>query len=230
MERYLGLDVGDRRIGVALSDDLGLTAQPIETYTRVGYGPDVRHFLALADQYGTRCFVLGLPLNMDGTVGAQAEKVAAFAEQLEHAGIEVLYEDERMTTVAAEEALLEANMRREDRKKKVDMVAATLILQSWLDRLRDEARQESAERSEEDLELWDEAGNRILLRKAAEVEHEGMRYLLVDEVTDEAAGDSFFLMEARDEADECTYRLVEDAALEALLYDLYLNEKENESL
>ena len=132
-ERILALDVGDRRIGIAVSDPLGLTAQPIETYTRVGYGPDTRRIAALAAQYDTRRILCGLPRNMDGTQGGQVQKVRDFAAQLEQAGLSVEYYDERMTTLVAESALLEANMSRADRKKKVDMVAAVVILQSYLD-------------------------------------------------------------------------------------------------
>lgn len=131
--RILGLDVGDRRIGVAVSDLLGMTAQPVETYTRVGYGPDVRHFKELAAAYETDQFLCGLPRNMDGSVGGQAERVRDFAAQLEAAGLTVHYQDERMTTVSAERALLEADMRRDKRKQKVDMVAAVIILQAFLD-------------------------------------------------------------------------------------------------
>ena len=74
-KRIIGLDVGDRRIGIAVSDPLGLTAQPVETYTRVGYGPDTKHIRALADQYGTDQILCGLPRNMDGTEGFQVDKV-----------------------------------------------------------------------------------------------------------------------------------------------------------
>ncbi len=109
-ERIVALDVGDRRIGIAVSDALGITAQPIETYTRVGYGPDVRRICQIAQQYETNRILCGLPLNMDGSRGFQAEKVAQLAEKLEEAGLVVSYYDERMTTVLAEDALLEANI------------------------------------------------------------------------------------------------------------------------
>ena len=77
-ERIVALDIGDRRIGIAVSDPLGITAQPIETYTRIGYGPDVRHICEIAQQYETNRILSGLPLNMDGTRGFQTEKVAQF--------------------------------------------------------------------------------------------------------------------------------------------------------
>jgi len=131
--RILCLDVGDRRVGVAVSDPLGITAQPLDTYTRVGYGPDVRHIAALAARYGTDRVLCGLPRNMDGSLGGQADKVRAFAAELEKANLSVSYWDERMTTVSAERALIEGGVRRDARKQKVDMVAATVILQAFLD-------------------------------------------------------------------------------------------------
>lgn len=109
-ERIVALDIGDRRIGIAVSDPLGITAQPIETYTRIGYGPDVRHICEIAQKYETNRILSGLPLNMDGTRGFQTEKVAQFTEKLTEAGLDVSFYDERMTTVLAEDALLEANM------------------------------------------------------------------------------------------------------------------------
>ena len=165
-ERIVALDVGDRRIGIAVSDALGITAQPIETYTRVGYGPDVRRICQIAQQYETNRILCGLPLNMDGSRGFQAEKVAQLAEKLEEAGLVVSYYDERMTTVLAEDALLEANMSRENRKKKVDMVAAVMILQSYLDAqaMQSASVDADADDSDEDdgvLEMEDEDGNVI---------------------------------------------------------------------
>ena len=136
MERYLGLDVGNRRIGVAVSDELGLIAQPVETYTRIGYGPDIRHFLELSLRYGTKRIVCGFPRNLNGSIGFQIEEVRSFIEKLEEAGFAVQYEDERLTTVLADRLMLEGDLKRKDRKAKVDMVAASIILQSWLDRTR----------------------------------------------------------------------------------------------
>ena len=131
--RILGLDVGDRRIGVAVSDELRLIASPRCVYTRVGYGPDVRFFTALYREVGATLVVCGLPLNMDGSRGFQAEKVLAFAEQMEKAGLPVAFQDERLTTVSAHQALMEGGMRREARKDVVDKVAAAMILQAYLD-------------------------------------------------------------------------------------------------
>ena len=130
--RILALDVGDVRIGVAVSDETRTIAQPASVYTRVGYGPDSRHILALCEQYQTRDVVLGLPLNMNGTRGPQAEKAIAFGNVLANAGLNVQYIDERMTTVTAEQTLIDGGVRREDRRRYVDKLAAAVILEQWL--------------------------------------------------------------------------------------------------
>lgn len=134
MGRYLGLDVGDRRIGIALSDEMHWIASPHSVYTRVGWGPDVKYILSLYQQNGCEKLVCGLPKNMDGSVGFQAEKVLAFAEKLKEAGMDVVFQDERLSTVSAHDALIEGGMRREDRKDTVDKVAAAVILQQYLDK------------------------------------------------------------------------------------------------
>lgn len=136
MARILGLDVGDKRIGVALSDAMHMISSPHSVYTRIGYGPDARHFAELAKKAGADLLVLGLPLNMDGSKGFQAEKVEAFAEKLKEAGLTVEFIDERLTTVSAERALLEGGLSRQERRGTVDAVAAALILQSFLDSKR----------------------------------------------------------------------------------------------
>lgn len=130
----MALDVGDRRIGIALSDASRLIASPHSVYTRVGFGPDVKHIRALYEQNQCTLIVCGLPKNMDGTLGFQAEKVQALAAQLQNAGLPVEFQDERLSTVSAHQALIAGGMRREDRKGTVDKVAAAVILQSWLDK------------------------------------------------------------------------------------------------
>ena len=136
MGRYLGLDVGDRRIGIALSDEMHWIASPHSVYTRVGWGPDVKYILSLYQQNGCEKLVCGLPKNMDGSVGFQAEKVLAFAEKLKEAGMDVVFQDERLSTVSAHDALIEGGMRRDGRKGTVDKVAAAVILQQYLDKNR----------------------------------------------------------------------------------------------
>lgn len=136
--KIVALDVGDVRIGIATCDELRLIASPHSVYKRVGFGPDVRHIKALCDQLGTRDVLCGLPRNMDGTEGFQSKKVRALAEQLENAGLNVFYQDERLTTVTAERALIEGGMHRQERRGTVDKVAAAVILQQYLDTLRNQ--------------------------------------------------------------------------------------------
>ena len=131
--RIVALDVGDVRIGIAVSDEMRLIATPHSVYKRVGFGPDVKHIKAICDEMGTHSVLCGLPRNMDGSIGFQAKKVLALAEQLELAGLHVIYQDERLTTVTAERALIEGGMHREERKGTVDKVAAAVILQQYLD-------------------------------------------------------------------------------------------------
>ena len=130
--RVVALDVGDVRIGVAVTDPTRTIAQPVEVYRRVGYGPDSRYVKALCERYQTTDVLLGLPLNMDGTRGGQAQKAMAFGKVLADAGLRVFYWDERMTTVTAERTLIDGGVRREDRKLYVDKLAATVSLEQWL--------------------------------------------------------------------------------------------------
>lgn len=136
MKRKVALDVGDVRIGVAVSDMLGITANPRETYVRKGknFEQDIAYFVDYAKKEDADAFVLGLPLNMDGTAGPRVEVTREFGDALKEAsGLEVIYVDERLTTVSAERMLIEADVRREKRKTVIDKVAATIILQSYLD-------------------------------------------------------------------------------------------------
>jgi len=131
-KRVLALDVGDVRIGVAVSDESRIIAQPLEVYRRVGYTPDCRYVKELCQRYDTDLVLLGLPLNMDGSRGPQAQKAMAFGQVLADAGLTVFYQDERMTTVTAERVLIGGNVRREDRKNYVDKLAAAVILEQWI--------------------------------------------------------------------------------------------------
>jgi putative Holliday junction resolvase len=136
MKRKVALDVGDVRIGVAVSDMLGITANPRETYIRKGktFEEDIAYFVAYAKTEDADAFVIGLPMNMDGTEGPRAEVTRQFGEALQEAsGLKVIYVDERLTTVSAERMLIGADVRREKRKQVIDKVAATIILQSYLD-------------------------------------------------------------------------------------------------
>ena len=230
-ERIIALDVGDRRIGIAVSDPLGVTAQPIETYTRVGYGPDTRHIAELARRYDTSRILCGLPRNMDGTKGFQAEKVREFAAKLEEQGLFVEYYDERMTTMLAENALLEANMRREDRKKKVDMVAAVVILQSYLDATAAMADDGADEEEADDgiLEMEDEDGNVIRFYLSASIRYAGEDYVLLtcaEDAEDIEQDESFIMRATTDAQGNACYQSLEDEALIAAVYEAYLAQNE----
>ena len=130
--RILALDVGDVRIGVAVSDPTGTIAQPLEVYRRVGYGPDSRYVAALCQRMDCESVLLRLQKHKDGSTGPQAQKVMDFGAVLEKAGLTVHYQDERLTTVTAEAVLIGSGVRREDRRRHVDKLAATVILEQWL--------------------------------------------------------------------------------------------------
>ena len=132
-ERIVCLDIGDVRIGVAVSDTTGTIAVPVEVIRRIGWGPDTQKIRSICDRYETNRILSGLPLNMDGTEGFQARKVREFCAQLEKAGLDVTYQDERLTTVSAEEILIEGGVSRSGRRQVVDKVAACFILEQWLE-------------------------------------------------------------------------------------------------
>ena len=143
--RAIGLDVGDKTIGVAVSDELFITAQGVTTIERVGIRKDAGKVMDLMREYGCSTVVIGLPLNLDGTDSVQTEKVRAFRTMLENkmrssgmAHIKVEWQDERFTTVIAERVLIEANVRRKARKDVIDKQAAIVILQSYMDRVGNE--------------------------------------------------------------------------------------------
>ncbi len=137
MERILGLDVGDKTIGVAVSDPLGFTAQGVTTIKRDSNKKDYAAIEDLINEYNVKKVVVGLPKNMNNTIGPQSEKVMKFAEKIKNKfNIELIYIDERMTTMSAERLLIEGNVRRENRKKYIDKVAASYILQNYLDGAR----------------------------------------------------------------------------------------------
>ncbi len=133
--RYLALDVGSKRIGIAVSDELGLTAQPVLTLERRRNArEDLRSIARLCRRYAVAGIVVGNPVKLDGAISSQTEKVQVFAAELgELAGLPILLWDERLTTHEAHQLLYEAGHARQDHKKIVDQVAATLILQSFLD-------------------------------------------------------------------------------------------------
>ena len=120
--RIMGLDVGDKTIGVAVSDLMGLTAQGVKTIKRVGKKKDIEALKEIIKERQVNKIVSGLPKNMNGTLGPQGEKVIKFCELLEEeTGIKIEYWDERLSTVAAERTLIQGNVRRENRKGVIDL-------------------------------------------------------------------------------------------------------------
>lgn len=138
--RIMGLDYGSKTVGVAISDPLGITAQGIETITRKDENKlrkTCARIESLIEEYQVEKIVIGLPKHMNNDIGIRAEKSMEFAEMLKRrTGLEVQMWDERLTTMEAERTLIESNVRREDRKKYIDKIAAVFILQGYLDSVK----------------------------------------------------------------------------------------------
>lgn len=133
MERYLGLDVGEKTIGVAVSDPLGLTAQGLTTIERFSNKADFGKIKEFIDEYDIKTVVVGLPYNMNGTIGPSGEMAQKFGRKLKNKyGVNIVMQDERMTSLSADRVLIEGGVRRENRKKYIDKIAAVFILQSFL--------------------------------------------------------------------------------------------------
>ncbi len=134
IKRILGLDVGDKRIGVAVSDALGWTAQAVKVLNRGTIEEDLAELREIIEYYGVDELVIGLPKNMDGSLGDRAEQTTLYSEQLGAVlGLPITLWDERLSTVAATRTLLEADLSRRKRKQVVDKLAAVIILQGYLD-------------------------------------------------------------------------------------------------
>jgi len=137
----LALDVGDKRIGVAVSDELGIIARGLDTIDRISIKKDTDKILELIKEHKTEGIIIGLPLNLDGSDSVQTTKTREFATKIEDklrsnslADVKVILHDERFTTKIAEQALIECDVRREKRSSIIDKQAAVVILQSWLDK------------------------------------------------------------------------------------------------
>ena len=239
--RVLCLDVGEKRIGVAVSDLLDLTAQGVETIWTRGFERDAARVAELCKQYETDRVLCGLPKNMDGTEGFQAERVRQFAEKLSERGLNVRFEDERLTTKLATSLLIEGDVRRRQRKDVVDKLAATYILQSFLDRggWRDEAHNNylrsvyhmSENNHELDMEredivqLVDEDGNEVEFEHLMTLEHKGQTYicLVPVEPMEDVEEDELVILriETDDEGNDC-YTSIDDDALLDEVFEKYL--------
>jgi putative Holliday junction resolvase len=134
MKKILGLDLGSKTIGVAISDDLVLTAQVLTSIKRTVLAKDLADILTLVNEYQVQEIVVGLPINMDGTKGESARQAEAFIEKLKETSlIKIIPWDERLSTVAAERILLEGDLSRKKRRKVIDRLSAAIILQGYLD-------------------------------------------------------------------------------------------------
>jgi putative Holliday junction resolvase len=135
--RIMGLDIGSHTIGIAISDELGMTAQGLKTIRRRSMGEDLQEMMVIIDEYKIEKIVVGLPKNMDGTLGKQAEIVFQWITDVKKKiHLPVVTWDERLSTVGASKILLEADLSRKKRKKVIDKLAAVLILQGYLDQIR----------------------------------------------------------------------------------------------
>lgn len=131
----MGLDVGDKTIGVALSDPMFLMAHPLETIKRKKASIDIERLVHIIENNDVSIIVVGLPKNMNNSIGPQSMKVMSFVDLLKkQTDKEIIYQDERMTTIQSERVLIDMDVRRENRKEHIDKIAATFILQTYLDR------------------------------------------------------------------------------------------------
>ena len=134
MARTAGLDVGERTIGIAVSDLLGITAQGLDTVRRSDLETDLEQVVNIVKDYEVNLVVIGLPKNMNNTLGPSADRAREFGEELsKRVDVKIKYWDERLTTVSAQRTLLEGDVSRKKRKQVVDKIAAVMILQNYMD-------------------------------------------------------------------------------------------------
>ena len=237
--RVICLDVGERRIGVAVTDALDLTAQGVETIWCKGVENDVARVVELCQQYQTDRILCGLPRNMDGSEGFQAQRVRDFAQKLTGVGYNIRFQDERMTTKLATGVLLEADVRRSKRKDVVDKLAATYILQSFMDAggwkqdkknflggiYKMSENHELDMQSENVIELIDEEGNEVSFEHLMTLEHEGKQYICLAPVEpmEDVEEDELVILriETDEDGNDCYATVETDEELEAV-FEKYL--------
>ena len=227
--RIIGLDYGTKTVGVAVSDALMITAQPLETIERKSANK-LRQTLAriesIIEEYQAERIVLGYPKNMNNTIGERAEAAEQFKEDLERrTGLEVILWDERLSTVEAERILMDTGVRRENRKQYVDKMAAAVILQNYLDSQAHEGQTESSKglnRMENDsIVFTDEDGNEVAFSVMEQTTLGGVNYLLVTEDGDDEDDGSFLILKENaldSEGEMAAFDIVEDdKELEAVM-------------
>ena len=240
MKRVLGLDIGDKRIGVAASDLLGFTAQGVETIFTKGIENDLIRVKELCARYETDRIVSGLPKLMSGEEGLQAGKVREFTDRLIADGYEVRFMDERLTSVSAERLLIDAGVRREDRKKVIDKMAATYILQSFLDAggWREEVSQEEEYETEVfrlmegfDMEqdnivvLMDENDKELKFQHLMTLDYKGKDYVILapaEEMEDISEDEAVVLRIDKDADGNDVYASLEDEDEMEAVFEKYL--------
>ncbi len=135
--RKMGIDYGDKRIGIAMTDALCIISSPFEVYKNIGQDDAISHIIKLIKEYDIDEIALGMPFNMDGTIGERAKLHQEFGEKLhELSGVNVVYIDERLTSAEAEEILISSGVRREKRKELIDKISAQIILQTFIENKR----------------------------------------------------------------------------------------------
>ena len=241
--RVLCLDIGEKRIGVAVSDPLDLTAQAVETIRTNGYSNDCARVMELCRRYETDRVLCGLPLNMDGSAGFQAERARAFAEQLSLRGLNVRFQDERLSTRQARSVLIEADVRRDRRKNYIDQLAATYILQSFLDaggwreepeqraflkgvwKMSENTNHELDMERENIVELVDEDGVAVRFEHLMTLEHNGRPYICMVPLDpmEDVGEDELVIMRIEADADgNDVYATVESEEELNEVYEKYL--------
>lgn len=246
IKRVLALDVGDKRIGVAVSDALGITAQGVETIFTKGLENDVRRVKELASYYETDRILVGNPVRLSGEAGAQAQKAHLFAQRLTDEGFSVRFQDERLTSVSAERVLIDAGVKREDRKKVIDKLAATYILQSFMDAggwdRRIETSRDDGEREvfrlmdgymemDNIVQLEDENGKELNFQHLMTLEYNGKSYVVLapaepmDDIDEDEA--VVLRIETDDEGND-VYATIEDEEELENAFNRYLEIAEND--
>ena len=241
--RVICLDIGEKRVGVAVTDPLNLTAQAVETIWTKGFERDAERVLELCKRYETDRVLCGLPLNMDGSEGFQARRARDFAEYLEKKGLIIRFQDERLTTKQARSVLLEGDVRRARRKEYIDQLASTYILQAFMDaggwreqesakiylrgvwHMSENMNQELDMEQENIVELVDEDGNAVRFEHLMTLEHEGKSYIClvpVDPMEDVSEDELVIMRIETDDEDNDVYVTVDDEAELDAVFEKYL--------
>lgn len=247
MERYIAFDIGDKRIGVAVSDPFNTYALPSLTYHRKNMKEDIAALINLVKEKGATTIVCGLPVNFDGSEALQTVKARRFIEALREAtNLPVICEDERFTTQMAHETLISEGMRREKRKSYVDALAAANILDGYLGRIKKDAKgavamekdkvtpeeeqenENTQDEQDEIIELVDDDNNIIKFRLLDVTEYKGEKYALLlaaepNEAIDEDEVAIFRYKEA-----EGMLEPIEDDDLLEEVWEFYQSEEDEE--